>query len=55
MGHDTGVLTKFVNGYHTTKRIGVRHTNTGIIYSPGSKVLGPAELKGERLVRLRLK
>jgi hypothetical protein len=51
MGHDTGVLTKFVNGYHTTGDLESGTTYTGIIYSIGRKVLVPAEPKGERQSR----
>jgi hypothetical protein len=48
MGHDTGVLTKFVNGYHTTSELVSGTTDTGIIDSTRSKVLVPAEPKGGR-------
>jgi hypothetical protein len=48
MGHDTGVLTKFVNGYHTTSELEPGTTDTGIIYSTRCKVLVPAEPKGGR-------
>jgi hypothetical protein len=45
MGHDTGVLTKFVNGYHTTSELESETTDTGIIYSAGRKALVPVEAK----------
>jgi hypothetical protein len=51
MGHDTGVLTKFVNGYHTTSELESGTTGTGIIYSTAGKALVPAEAKGERQSR----